>query len=73
MRLNLQDFRDGLAREAFGMTRAEAHVKGICICCKQPPKLDTEIDQREYAISALCPTCFAKVSVDEETTNGERG
>jgi hypothetical protein len=55
---DLQDFKDDLAREAHGMTTAEAHAKGICINCQKPPRFKTEMGRREYRISGMCEYCF---------------
>lgn len=61
MSRTLQDFKNQLSREAHGMTRAEAHAKGVCVACKEPPKLTTDIERREYGISGICPPCFFKI------------
>lgn len=65
---NLQDFKDNLAREACGITAAEAWAKGICIDCKQPaaPKCHTDAGRGEYRISAMCEECFDKMFEEDE-------
>lgn len=62
----LQDFKDDLAREAHGMTTAEAHAKGICIECKQPPRFKTADGAGEYRISGMCEYCFDELFADSE-------
>lgn len=57
---SLQDFKDAVARAATGMTKSEAHEKGICIKCKEnwEPKTHTELGRREYRISGYCEDCW---------------
>jgi hypothetical protein len=52
----IQDFKDGLAIAATGMTKSQAHAEGICIACKKPisqhgPSSDAGI--REYQITGI--------------------
>lgn len=54
----LQNIKDELAIEATGITRDEAHTKGICIRCKQPPVFFTYLGRKEYGISGMCEPCF---------------
>lgn len=58
--MNLEEFKDNLAKDLYGMTKSEAHFKGICIRCGEPalPKCYTEAGRREYQISGLCESCF---------------
>lgn len=64
----MQDFLNSLARSSFGMTKQEAHEKGICISCKRPiNSVDlSEVDRDEYRISGTCPQCFAEIATEEE-------
>ncbi len=55
---NLDKFKDETARAAFGITKAEAINRNVCINCKQPPKFYTEMGRKEYDISGLCEFCF---------------
>lgn len=57
---DLQSFKDFVATQLHGMTKAEAHEKDICIDCKQPwqPKTHTDAGKREYRISGMCEECF---------------
>ncbi len=55
---SLQDFKDNQAQATFGMTTANAHQQGICISCKKTPVHKTELDKKEYEISALCGKCW---------------
>lgn len=56
--MNLQQFKDDLAISAFGMTKSEAHTKGVCIKCKRPPVFTSTLGPQEYQISGLCDLCF---------------
>ena len=58
----LQELKDSSARMAFGMTSASARDRGICLMCKKKPDLTKRIDRDEYAISALCGTCFDEIT-----------
>lgn len=67
--MDLQSFKDSIARDAFGMTKQEAHAKDICIKCKEPwePKTHSEAGKKEYLISGLCEECFDEITrTDEE-------
>lgn len=66
MALSLQELKDRLAREAHGMTKAEAHTTGVCIKCKQPPILRSPIEVAEYRISGVCGPCFDVITADED-------
>ena len=49
---------DELAREVFGMTKDDAHLKGICVACGADIfDFDDELSEREYKISGLCQKC----------------
>lgn len=54
----LQELKDTTAQSAFGMTKAEAVNKGVCLNCKQPPKFYSYEGRKEYGISGLCEYCF---------------
>lgn len=66
MSTTLKDLKDASAMMAFGMTKDEAHEKGICIHCKKPPVHKTELDKREYAISGICGSCFDVITKDPD-------
>lgn len=58
--MNLQEFKDAMARALYGMTKAEAHHQSVCIDCEKP--IDTvPHDEKEYHISGLCCACFNKI------------
>lgn len=63
--MDLQSFKDAFASGIYGMTASEARNKGICIHCKQPPKLYSEAGRREYQISGLCELCFDEITAEE--------
>ena len=58
--MSLQDFKDNVAKSAFGITKADAHRLQICINCRKGVDLLlwSEIDRKEYFISGICPTCW---------------
>ena len=66
--MSLQDFKDKMAGNIFGMTLTEAWEKGVCIDCKTK-MVDLEpladIDIREWKISAICPICWDKIAKEE--------
>lgn len=66
--MKLQDFKDNLAKEAYGMTTEEAWAKGICINCKDAamPKCYSDAGRREYKISATCEKCFDEMFKEVE-------
>ncbi len=59
---NLQDFKDNMSMELYGMTKEEAIEKGICISCKKPPTYVSEAGRKEYPISGLCEPCFDDIT-----------
>jgi hypothetical protein len=65
---DIDDFKDELSRAAFGMTKAEAVAKQICVDCKEPaqPKCHTDSDRKEYLISGICGECFANMFREEQ-------
>lgn len=58
--MHLQDFKDQLAKDAFGITQSEAEEKLICISCREPAmsKCYSDLGRREYFISGMCEECF---------------
>lgn len=72
--MNLNDFKNDMAKSLYGMTKDEAVSKGICIQCKNPVegRIHSEMGKREYNISGLCEICFdAITSVDEDNFDDE--
>lgn len=57
----LEQVLDELAREAFGLTTAEAHAERVCASCRKPPTFYSAAGRREYAISGLCEPCFDRI------------
>jgi hypothetical protein len=59
----LQEVRDAVAKDVFGMTPEEAIKKGICIDCRQDALANcySDVGRREYQISGLCETCFDSI------------
>lgn len=60
----LQELKDGIARNLFGMTIKDAIQQRICIDCKKSPKFYSEAGRREYLISGLCEPCFDRITKD---------
>ena len=62
--MNLQDFKDVIAKDIYKMTTKEAIEKGICIQCHETalPKCYSEAGKREYKISGLCEECFDEIA-----------
>ena len=59
--MNLQEFKDSMSRNLFGMSTKEAIRLGVCVACKRSVcKFKNDLDEREYFISGLCPKCFPK-------------
>ena len=57
---------DRMAQRIFGLTKLDAQEQGICIKCrKEVPNVLSPVDWREYMISALCPTCFDGLWMDD--------
>jgi hypothetical protein len=76
MSYSLKHLKDMVSRQATGMTKDEAHAKGICIACKKPisehgPSSPAGI--REYQISGIygdeCWDKFLGVDADGNYTN----
>lgn len=63
--MSLQQFKDDLAFSIYGMTKAEAFTKGVCINCRKPPTFSTEAGRKEYFISSLCEPCFDAMFEEE--------
>jgi len=59
----LQNFKDNLSRNLYGMTTKEANEKGICIQCREKaiPKCYSEAGKKEFYISGLCELCFDSI------------
>ena len=66
MKVNLTHLKNALAKVGYGMTVDEAHEKGICICCKNPPTWYSEAGKREYQLSGMCEHCFDKEFADSD-------
>ena len=64
--MSLQHFKDDLAVNIYGMTKAEAHAKGICIQCRKTPVFTSELGPKEYQISGLCDPCWDTIFDMEE-------
>jgi hypothetical protein len=61
----------GLAKALYGITKAEAWDKQMCISCKQRATWYSPAGEKEYTISGLCEPCFDKITEEpeEETMN----
>ena len=59
----MQNFKDNLSKDLYGMTKREANEQGICIQCKEEalPKCYSEGGRKEFYISGLCEKCFDEI------------
>lgn len=66
MTSKLPEFLDNLATATFDITKAEAHMKGICIDCKEPamPNCYSSDGIAEYENSGLCEKCFEGIVIE---------
>ena len=65
----LENLKTNMAKSLFAMTKAEAHVKGICINCQEPAlqKCYSDAGREEYRISGMCELCFDEIcGVEDE-------
>jgi hypothetical protein len=53
---------DALARRLFGADRADAQRSRTCIRCRHRVGDLADEDEREFALSGLCPRCFDAVT-----------
>ena len=58
--MTLDEFKDKLAMDLFGMTKDQALEKGICIDCKRlaADGCHTELDRKEWMTSGICGDCY---------------
>lgn len=66
--MSLQEFKDKLATETYGMTVQEATSKGVCLSCKRPAEKHcySRAGLAEYRISGLCEECFDRLTMPPE-------
>lgn len=68
----IKELKEKLTMQVYGMTKEEAHDKGICISCKKlvwegdvstptPSMFPDEASMNEYVISGLCGPCFDQI------------
>ena len=62
MTSSLQDLKNALAQDTFGMLKSDATKQDICIDCKQKPTFYSGAGRREYQISGLCEPCFDRIT-----------
>lgn len=64
---SLQDFKEFVSMEIYGMTAREAVEKGICIQCRKDalPKCYSARGIKEYEISGMCEECFDSIFRDD--------
>jgi hypothetical protein len=67
----LQEFLDGMARSLGLPTQAEADAADRCLQCSQQfleaaRRQWLDVDQREWAITHICPECWTTISVEDE-------
>lgn len=73
------DLVSSVSKQTFGMTREDAHSKGICIKCQKPvlvmsadgtskynPELFySQAGKKEWNISGMCEKCFDSMFSEE--------
>ena len=61
--MNLQDFKNSLSTDIFGMTAEEGIKQGICIKCREEaePRCHSEAGKKEFTISGLCEMCWDQI------------
>ena len=59
----VNQLKDNLSEQIYGMKRSTGIEKGLCIHCKEPalPKCYSEAGRKEYKISGLCEKCFDSI------------
>jgi hypothetical protein len=64
--MNLQEFKDKLSKDLYGITTKETVSLGICIKCKQEalPNCYSQAGIKEFYISGLCERCFDEITGD---------
>ena len=56
----MQEWLDNLSRDANGVSNTESKEKRLCLFCrKNVDEMEmSELDWREWEISAICPNCY---------------
>lgn len=69
----LQDLKDYMSKNLYGMTVSEARSKGICIECKKPAleRCYSDAGRSLYNMSGLCEVCFDEMFKEEDWDSGE--
>ena len=59
----LQDLKDKVSKDLFGVTRDDALASGACIKCGEDalPKCYSAAGKKEFRISGLCELCFDEI------------
>jgi len=60
--MDLEELKEKVAKDTFGITKKQAHELNICIACFKKPVLTNELDEDEYHITGLCPGCFDDIT-----------
>ena len=65
--MSLDDFKNYISRQAYGISKGEAHAQDICVKCKELwwKKTRSQAGKQEYQISGLCEDCFDSIGKDE--------
>jgi len=65
----------GLAKALYGMTKAEAIAKGVCVKCKLVVQSGVNVyspaGAAEYRISGLCELCFDQITGGDQEMDGD--
>lgn len=58
--MKVEQLKDNLSKEIYGIPRSKAIEKGICLECKEPAlaKCYSTAGRKKYQISGLCERCF---------------
>ena len=59
----LDQFKNELSTNIYGITKEEAAKKGICVDCRKPALANcySQAGKNEYFISGLCEKCYDKI------------
>lgn len=58
--MKVEQLKDNLSKEIYGIPRSKAIEKGICLQCKEPAlaKCYSEAGRKDFFITGLCELCY---------------